>query len=581
MAAAAGRTLRVALVANTTGFRKGMMSAVRDAQGFQGKMTALGASVGRFAGPMMAGAAAAVGAFAIKLGVDGVQAAIEEEKALTQLNTALNNVGQGFANAQVNQFIDDLQYASSVADGDLRPAFTRLVTATRDAAQAQDLLTLALDISAGTGKDLESVTMALSKAAIGQTTALRRLGVPLDAATLKSGDLNAISAELSKTFGGQAAASANTFAGKLKLLQISASELQESFGTGVIDALRGSAGSADDLAQKMRDLQDEARNLGTQVGNVINVALDAAKAFGEAKDWIDQTKSSGGALGTVVGALAQSFNQLLNPVGSFIDQAKILSAWLTGNDQALAEALGGAADAATTAAPSFGVVTQAITDAGDEADKAAQEFDLLTAALNRTEAAMAYQAAMDELRKSIDDNGKVISIFTNKGRENADALLNMVKATQTSIEATDDQAQKALYANQTLDVLTDTMNRTKMDPGTQAALLQPFQALLDDLRENGINVDSLQRKLDALQSKNITVTTTYVTLGDGSYYGSGDAAGGSTDSGGGGGKKTRTATRSAAVTIGTLNVTSAPGERAEESVPRSLRRLAFTVGLNG
>ena len=172
-----------------------------------------------------------------------------------------------------------------------------------------------------------------------------------------------------------------------------------------------------------------------------------------------------------------------------------------------------------------------------------------------------------------------MSIFTNKGRENVDALIGVAEAAKTAMESTDSQAQKALYASSALDTLTTTMANTKMDEGTKAALLAPFQALLDDLQENGVNVDSLQRKLDALNSKTITVTTRFVTLGDGSYFGSGDAAGGAGAGGSDGGDKSKKTRSASPVSVGTLIVNSAPGERAEESVPRSLRRLAFVAGL--
>lgn len=582
MAVAGGRTLRVALVANTTSFRKGMMSAVRDAQGFQGKMSALATSVGRFAGPALAGAAAAVGAFAIKLGVDGVKAAMEEERALVQLETALGNVGQAFASVQVNQFIDDLQFMSGVADDELRPAYTRLVTATRDAAEAQDLLNLALDISAGTGRDLESVTTALSKAALGQTTALRRLGVPLDAATLKSGDLNAITEELAKTFDGQAEAAANTFQGRLKRLQVAASELQEAFGTGVLGALEESAGGAENLTVQLRSLQDEAENLGQNVGEGITLFIDLASTLGDARDSVNDLIADGGALGGTLGVLTREAGRLLNPVGFLIDHVKILSAAFTGNDDAMQAALGATTQEAKKTGAALSTMVEDVVDAADEAEKAAQEFDLFADAISRTNAVMAYQEALDDLKGSLKDNGKAVSIFTNKGRENVDALIGVAEAAKTAMESTDSQAQKALYASSALDTLTTTMANTKMDEGTKAALLAPFQALLDDLQENGVNVDSLQRKLDALNSKTITVTTRFVTLGDGSYFGSGDAAGGggAGGSGGGGGGGGRTRTRSASpVSVGTLIVNSAPGERAEESVPRSLRRLAFVAGL--
>ncbi|TEX52094.1 MAG: hypothetical protein B7C55_02155, partial [Actinomycetales bacterium mxb001] len=264
-----------------------MMSAVRDAQGFQGKMTALGASMRGMVGPALAAAGAAVGAFALKLGVDGVKAAIEEERAVTSLAKTLANVGQAFAVPQVETFIDNLQFATGVADSDLRPAFQRLVTATQDVTKAQDMLRLALDISAGTGRDLQSVTMALSKAAGGQFTALRRLGVPLDDATIKSKDLGAVMGQLSKTFSGQAAAAANTYEGQIKRLSVAFDELQESFGKGFLAGLGSTADGTDNLEQSIRDLQPALEALGTSIGEGVRALGDLTNGVSDLGQQLD------------------------------------------------------------------------------------------------------------------------------------------------------------------------------------------------------------------------------------------------------------------------------------------------------
>lgn len=577
---AGGRTLTVALVANTNSFRRGMMSAVRDAQGFQGKMTALGASMRGMVGPALAAAGAAVGAFALKLGVDGVKAAIEEERAVTSLAKTLANVGQAFAVPQVETFIDNLQFATGVADSDLRPAFQRLVTATQDVTKAQDMLRLALDISAGTGRDLQSVTMALSKAAGGQFTALRRLGVPLDDATIKSKDLGAVMGQLSKTFSGQAAAAANTYEGQIKRLSVAFDELQESFGKGFLAGLGSTADGTDNLEQSIRDLQPALEALGTSIGEGVRALGDLTNGVSDLGQQLDVpvNKSLSDFSSYIVG-LPGLLKTAAAAVGIFTDDT-VTAAEAHRNYRDAAERMAGTLKTSMVTVDEFG---NAVYESGQDAEQAAQEFDLFTAAISRTNAVMGYQKALDDLKESLKDNGKAVSIFTNKGRENVDALIGVAEAAKSAMESTDSQAQKALYASSALDTLTTTMANTKMDEGTKAALLAPFQALLDDLRENGVNVDSLQRKLDALNSKTITVTTKFVTLGDGSYFGSGDAAGGGGaggSGGGGGGGGGRTRTRSASpVSVGTLIVNSAPGERAEESVPRSLRRLAFVAGL--
>ena len=575
---ATGRTLTVSLVANTNSFRRGMMSAVRDAEGFRGKMTAIGANLRGVVGPALAGAAAAAGAFALKLGVDGVKAAMAEERQLASLSKALQAVGAEFQTDAVSNFVDDLQFATGVADDQLRPAFQRLLFATRDVTQSQDLLSLALDVSAGTGRDLETVTLALSRAAMGQTTALRRLGVPLDAATLKSGDLNAIAAQLSKTFGGQAATAAATYEGKIKRLGVAFDELQESFGAGFLAGLGDSSDGTDDLADSLRDLQPAFEALGLQIGQAVSALGDLSNSV----------NTLGSDLGVPANKNLADFLSYFVGLPGIIKSAAITVKQFASDTTSAADSHRDYVDAGerarriTAGLPAmYDELGNEIEDTGDAADDAAKKFDLFTAAMSRTNAVMGYQSALDDLKESLADNGKVVSIFTNKGRDNADALLGVAEAAAKAMEATDSQAQKALLAGSALDTLKSTMDKTRMDPGTRAALIEPFQALLDDLRENGINVDSLQRKLDSLKSKTVTVTTRFVTLGDGTYAGTPPPGGFSRDGESGGRTNRSGMARSSGISIGSITVQSAPGERAEESVPRALRRFAFVAGLNG
>ncbi len=161
------------------------------------------------------------------------------------------------------------QRASGVADDQLRPALGQLAAATGNLYDAQNLLNLALDVSAGTGRDLTSVTAALSKAANGQTTSLRRLAPSIDGAVLKTGDLTAITGELTRLFGGQAEARANTFAGTIDRLTIAADELMEAFGKGFLDAFQeGLGGSTEDLMKTLQDLEPQMEQIGGTIGKL-------------------------------------------------------------------------------------------------------------------------------------------------------------------------------------------------------------------------------------------------------------------------------------------------------------------------
>jgi len=182
------------------------------------------------------GVTLSVGAI-LAFGKAAVKAAAEDEKAQKQLALALKNVGLGRDVAASEAFIDKLSREFGVVDDQLRPAYQQLAVATQDTAESQKLLQLALDISASTGKDLASVTSALSKAFLGNNTALSKLGVGISKADLKAGNFDDIMNKLAKTFKGAAAASVNTFSGKMARLTVSIDNAKEILGKGLIDSV--------------------------------------------------------------------------------------------------------------------------------------------------------------------------------------------------------------------------------------------------------------------------------------------------------------------------------------------------------
>jgi len=237
----------------------------------------------------IAGAAAA--AFAVKLGVDGVQAAIAEEQELAKLNKTLDNLGFAAAADEVSTFIDNMQYAANVADTDLRNAFGVLLRGTRDLDEAQRALGIALDVSAGSGKGLAETAQAMSRAYLGNTVGLSRLNAGIDKATLKTGDMVKITGVLKDTFGGASSAQANTLGGSIRGVQIAYDELLESFGSGVIGSTDDDVAELQKIEDKLRGMQPAAENLGEDVRNVGLGALtlyDRITAFSEAiegQDW--------------------------------------------------------------------------------------------------------------------------------------------------------------------------------------------------------------------------------------------------------------------------------------------------------
>jgi hypothetical protein len=301
-----GKTLTVYLGADISKLKSGLNSADRSLSGFAG-------SLSNMVGPALIGATAAAGAFAISMAVDGVQAAIQEEAELTKLSTTLGNLGFAAATDEVNQFIDDLQYTAAVTDSELRPAFTKLLTATNDVTEAQRLLQVALDTSVGANKSLESVTSALSKAVDGNFGALGKLNAGIDASTIKSKDLDGAVSQLATTFAGQSTAAANTLQGQIKVLSISFDELKEAFGAGFLDGMSKSSGGIGNLAKNMRDLQPEAEAIGITLGDITTKLIESAGWFAKADQAIQRWGNE------VTGRIAVGLIQLGDLIGVVSD----------------------------------------------------------------------------------------------------------------------------------------------------------------------------------------------------------------------------------------------------------------------
>lgn len=185
-----------------------------------------------------------------------IKAAADDQKAQKQLALALENVGLARDVASSEQYISRLQSEFGILDDLLRPAYQRLAVATQDTAESQRLLNLALDISASTGKDVNAVTVALSRAYLGNNTALTRLGVGLSKADLKSKSFEEITTQLADTFEGSATAAAQTFSGQLGILSAGAAEASEIIGVGLIDSLKllSDSGSISNVVADMQSL---------------------------------------------------------------------------------------------------------------------------------------------------------------------------------------------------------------------------------------------------------------------------------------------------------------------------------------
>lgn len=232
---AESRTLKLSILADVEDLKKNLSSGEKEVEGFGTKV----AEFGKKAAVAFAAAAVAAAAYAAKLAVEGVKAAIDDEAAQAKLQKTLENV-TGATEAQtkaVEDYITQTSLQIGVSDDQLRPSLDRLVRATKDVEEAQKLQTLALDISAGSGKSLETVTNALAKAQEGQLGGLTRLGVGITAAEASTMSFEEITAKLGETFKGQAQAQTETFQGRIQKLKVAFDEAKESVGAALLPIL--------------------------------------------------------------------------------------------------------------------------------------------------------------------------------------------------------------------------------------------------------------------------------------------------------------------------------------------------------
>ena len=279
----------------------------RGVKGAENEVTSFGDRMGKFgkiAGAAFAAAGAAALAYGAVLLKQGVESAIADEAAQEKLRLTLENV-TGATEAQVKAVENQILKTSLLTgktDDELRPSFERLVRATKDSDAALKLQSVALDVSAGSGKSLEAVTNAMAKAQEGNTAALAKLGVGLTSAQLKTMSMDEITKQLANTFGGQAAAQADTFEGKMARLKVAFDEGKETVGSFVLDAITPMidfvVNNVVPAVQTFIDAMGGKEGLTQSFTNIINIAkkiflpvLDGIKfAFNVIRDAVADNK---------------------------------------------------------------------------------------------------------------------------------------------------------------------------------------------------------------------------------------------------------------------------------------------------
>jgi hypothetical protein len=281
------RTLKLSILADIDDLKKKLKDADGAVEENSNKIGEFSKKVGKAF--LVAGAAAA--AYAGKLLYDGVKAAIEDEKANAKLAATLINVA-----GATQQTIDEVlaysratELATGVTEDELRPSLNRLTIATKDVSEAMRLQQVALDVAAGSGKSLDAVTQAISKAYEGNTASLARLGIGLSAAELKTMSFTEITKLLSETFAGQADIAANTFEGRIQRLRLAFEDVRDSLaekllpfieqfinflfekGIPTLDGFVAGLTGDDGLSAALTETQRGAETFGKTISGVIGI----------------------------------------------------------------------------------------------------------------------------------------------------------------------------------------------------------------------------------------------------------------------------------------------------------------------
>ena len=224
----ASRTLTLALAADIDNLKKGLSDAEKSVKNSQDTIS----DFGKKAALAFAAAGAAAGAFAIS----AVKAAAEDEKSRKSLEQTIraNTRATDEQIKSIDTYITKQSIATATTDDVLRPALSRLIRSTNDVTKAQELLSLAQEISVSTSIPLQTVANALGKSFDGQNTALGKLGLGIDATILKNKSHEQIMQILKGTYKGFIENEATNAEFKFRQLTIALDESREKIGEALL-----------------------------------------------------------------------------------------------------------------------------------------------------------------------------------------------------------------------------------------------------------------------------------------------------------------------------------------------------------
>jgi len=395
--------------------------------------------------------AAAIAAYS-KKSIAAANADIKSQRILAQ---SLKNVGLAYAATDAEGFIERLERQTGILDDELRPAFAQLAQITGSIAQSQKLLSLAFDVSAGSGKDINSVVDILTRAYLGNRKGLKALNLAYTDAELKAMDFSEVLGILTAQYAGSGGASLEGFEGKMRKLNVASSRAAETIGKSLINAI-GTLSKDDSIDTTVTKMDNLSKAIGRNIEAVADLIAEIQKIPGA------------GVVGNAIGAIENrisffspsNFMNLLSQVRGFQGMGNVS---ISKSSQDLQKSIIKAEKAAM--------------DAANKRQKA------ILASLKKEEEARKKREALEKARK------RAATIFDMEN-------IQIVSALQGKIDGEQRARLVALLA-----LNTEMYTAAEKLADIVIRLNAPALSNLGVLIESGDSVDDLIKKLITSQAK--------------------------------------------------------------------------------
>jgi len=378
-------------------------------------------------------AAAALAGLAAGL-VITAKAAAADQAAQAQLARQLQaTTGATDKQIQANEdFISTLSMAAAVADDELRPALASLVRGTGDLASAQDALKTVLDVSAATGKGVQEVADAVSKAYGGNTKAIKQLSPELYSLIKDGASVDEVMQSLAKTFGGSASVAANSAQGQFKRLSIAMDEAKEAIGAAVLPLVNALLPALISFGKWAQDHVGIILGIGTAIAaaaaalvtfKVAMLAANAVTVVATALNWGLAASATAANTATTIGVGAAAI------AAGLVVAAGAMAAFKRNTSSAV-ETIRPIGPQLSEINTQLGGTQKAAGGAGKAIDKMAEKIKKA-----RQELADQFTAALDSATAKLDDAKKAYDDFKETVAESVTGEFSISGAADAAKEA--------------------------------------------------------------------------------------------------------------------------------------------------